>query len=213
MMILLVLISVITTALSSCPDYCGNYNVQVCGFNGEEKQIFQNVCKMHVMNCKMMEMNKHIFNALPRSQCKRMIENQQEKEPAANVKEHICDKICTDRSSRSVCGEHVNNDRKFFKNQCEMAKINCKTGSSYMVTFSNMCSMEEEPVLSSTPVAQRDRSNCEKLCSNDKKVAVCGSDGIEHRFFSNSCEMKIFNCKRPNGSQGWDNTTFAQHYI
>lgn len=210
MMRIIVLISVITTALSSCPDYCGNYNVQVCGFNGEEKQIFQNVCKMHVMNCKMREMNKHIFNVLPQSECKRMIEDQQDKEPA--VKGHICDKICTDRSSRSVCGEHANSiqfDRKLFKNQCEMAKINCKTGSNYMVTFSNMCSMEEEQVLSSTPVVERDRSHCDKLCSSDKKVAVCGSDGTEHRFFSNTCEMKVFNCKRANGVEGKDYATFT----
>lgn len=199
----LVLITVITTVSSSCPDYCGNYNVQVCGFNGEKKQIFQNVCKMHVMNCRMMEMDKHIFNVLPQSECRSILETQQETSPP--VKEHICDKICTDRLSRSVCGElsdGVQFDRKYFRNQCEMAKINCKTGSNYMVTFTYKCSDEKEQVVSSTPMIEMDRSHCDKLCSNERKVAVCASDGDEHRFFNNTCEMKKFNCKRQTGIQG-----------
>lgn len=205
-----VLFTVLAIAASTCPDYCGNYNSQVCGFNGVEKRIFQNVCKMHVTNCQMMEINKHIFNILPLNECGNMVET-----PILKTdKKHNCniDKFCTNSSSMSqtVCGENLIGDeieRKLFKNLCEMEKFNCKFNANYIATFSYKCAADENLLSESNSsemgtLNENNRNHCDQLCVSERKSAVCGSNGEDYKFFSNTCEMKVFNCKQENEAKG-----------
>ncbi|KAF9929256.1 hypothetical protein FBU30_001738 [Linnemannia zychae] len=184
--ILITLMAIALTAISSvkaiptvaCPETCKMIYHPLCVvLPSNELMTFGNACMLQMYKCKHP---KDQLTIVSNSTCENITIDK------SDVAPH-CDAECS-AVFEPVCAHSKNGNTRTFSNACELDNYNCRYPRDNFAIFTN----------SSCENAPAPAPKCDFACLTvDDPVCAIIKDGGK-RTFSNSCQLQLYNCLRPN---------------